>query len=245
MDSRVWFVAGTWLAHHGTAGTLHLFLHATASRWDRYKIQPEAPPPSPALVRAALLQKVTDAAVAPFLMWVVLYPLFVQRGWNVGTGVAPPVHKAVAYVTAWFAINDLVFYWVHRMMHRSRWLYRHVHAVHHRFSAPVGLAAEYAHPLEAAAANVLPTLLGPLVLVPARNHAHPALLWLYLALRVWETVDAHCGYRFPWSPWTLLRGPADRHDDHHRTRVGNYGMFVFWDRLCDTEITTTKKTSLS
>lgn len=34
-----------------------------------------------------------------------------------------------------------------------------------------------------------------------------------------ETVDAHSGYLFPFSPWSLIpsiQGGADRHDFHHR-----------------------------
>jgi hypothetical protein len=36
--------------------------------------------------------------------------------------------------------------------------------------------------------------------------------------RMWETVDAHCGYVFPWSVWNLLQsvqGGTARHDFHH------------------------------
>jgi sterol desaturase/sphingolipid hydroxylase (fatty acid hydroxylase superfamily) len=56
---------------------------------------------------------------------------------------------------------------------------------------------------------------------------------LFLALRIWETVDAHSGYRIPFSPWTYLSG-AVNHDLHHSANLGNYGLFGFWDWICGT-----------
>lgn len=38
-------------------------------------------------------------------------------------------------------------YWAHRALHYGP-LYKKIHKLHHEFSAPFGLAAEYAHPLE-------------------------------------------------------------------------------------------------
>lgn len=44
-------------------------------------------------------------------------------------------------------MEDAWHYVAHRIMHH-RLLYKHVHKIHHEFSAPFGLAAEYAHPIE-------------------------------------------------------------------------------------------------
>jgi sterol desaturase/sphingolipid hydroxylase (fatty acid hydroxylase superfamily) len=61
---------------------------------------------------------------------------------------------------------------------------------------------------------------------------------LFFFLRMIETVDAHSGYLFPFSPWSLIpsiQGGADRHDFHHSQNKGNYGIFAFWDWLCGTD----------
>lgn len=45
-------------------------------------------------------------------------------------------------------LSDALFYWTHRAMHESKWLYRHIHKVHHEFKGSLSIAAEYAHPVE-------------------------------------------------------------------------------------------------
>ena len=42
-------------------------------------------------------------------------------------------------------MTDTTFYWSHRLMHsKSLWQY---HKVHHSLKVPLGIAAEYAHPV--------------------------------------------------------------------------------------------------
>ena len=63
-------------------------------------------------------------------------------------------------------------------------------------------------------------------------------LW-YNAFRWLETVDAHSGYDFPFSPFSMFKifGGALFHDYHHSGDgfFGNYGATIIWDRLMDTE----------
>jgi hypothetical protein len=62
-----------------------------------------------------------------------------------------------------------------------------------RYATPFGLTAEYAHPAEILFLGFA-TIIGPAVTGP-----HLITLWLWMVLRVVETVEAHCGYHFPWS----------------------------------------------
>ena len=66
---------------------------------------------------------------------------------------------ASAEVMYWFAlpifrqfIAILVLdgweYWIHRLMHMNKFLYRHLHARHHRLYVPYAFGALYNHPLE-------------------------------------------------------------------------------------------------
>ena len=44
-------------------------------------------------------------------------------------------------------IEDTFHFWLHRLLHIGIF-YKKIHKQHHEYSAPFGLAAEYAHPIE-------------------------------------------------------------------------------------------------
>ncbi|RJE16731.1 C-4 methylsterol oxidase, partial [Aspergillus sclerotialis] len=50
-------------------------------------------------------------------------------------------------IALFFVLEDAWHYWFHRVLHLPR-LYKMIHKLHHQYSAPFGLAAEYASPLE-------------------------------------------------------------------------------------------------
>ena len=98
------------------------------------------------------------------------------------------------------------------------------------------MAVEYAHPVEDLVSNTLSTIAGPLLL-----GSHATVLWLYTALKLWQSIDAHSGYDMPppVSPWSVIRWMdcAPAHDYHHSHNVGNYGgYFMFWDWLMGTDV---------
>jgi sterol desaturase/sphingolipid hydroxylase (fatty acid hydroxylase superfamily) len=108
-----------------------------------------------------------------------------------------------------------------------------VHKKHHKFNVSIGIASEFAHPLEDALANLIPTLLGSFLM-----GSHIVVLWTWIAVRLLETVDSHSGFHFPWSPFSCLpfQSGVLRHDFHHSANVGCYGaMTVFWDSVMGTD----------
>ncbi|KAL2471788.1 Methylsterol monooxygenase 2-1 [Abeliophyllum distichum] len=84
----------------------------------------------------------------------------------------------------YFILEDFIFYWGHRILH-TKWLYKHVHSVHHEYATPFGLTSEYAHPAEILFLGFA-TIVGPAITGP-----HLITLWLWMVLRVLETVEAH------------------------------------------------------
>ncbi|CAD6209387.1 unnamed protein product [Miscanthus lutarioriparius] len=104
-----------------------------------------------------------------------------------------------------------------------------------RYATPFGLTSEYAHPAEILFLGFA-TVVGPALTGP-----HLFTLWLWMVLRVLETVEAHSGYHFPWSPSNFLPlyGGSDFHDHHHcvlYTKSGNYAStFVYMDWLFGTD----------
>lgn len=87
--------------------------------------------------------------------------------------------------------------------------------------------------MEQVVANFIPTF-GALALLGA----HPVVQFIWIVIRITETVDAHSGYAFPFSPFDMFwwQGGVERHDFHHSHNIGCFGAFtIFWDWLCGTD----------
>jgi sterol desaturase/sphingolipid hydroxylase (fatty acid hydroxylase superfamily) len=109
--------------------------------------------------------------------------------------------------------EDVGFTCAHRLLH-SPFFYRRIHKVHHTYTQAVGISATYAHPLEYAFGNMLPTGIPCLIL---GKRMHFFTFWVFILLRVTATTNGHSGYEFPWISWDMMpmRGTPSYHDYHH------------------------------
>lgn len=153
------------------------------------------------------------------------------------TGVPFPHWTKMAYqIAIFFLMEDTWHYWFHRAFHWGP-LYRYVHKIHHTYSAPFGLAAEYASPIEVMFLG-LGTVGSPLLWCCLTHDLHILTVYLWIVLRLSQAIDAHSGYDFPWSLHHFLPfwAGAEHHDVHHERFIGNYSSsFRWWDYLLDTE----------
>ncbi|GAA5853730.1 hypothetical protein JCM8547_007426 [Rhodosporidiobolus lusitaniae] len=156
----------------------------------------------------------------------------------------PSVATIAWQVALFFLVEDTWHFWVHRAAHWGP-LYKHVHKVHHTYSAPFGLAAEYAHPLEVLFLGA-GTVLAPLAYCWASGgNMHivttdegKSSMYIWIALRLFQAIDSHSGYDFPWGlrKWFPLWAGADHHDYHHEKFVECYASsFRHWDWLFGTD----------
>merc|ERR1711939_306311 len=110
--------------------------------------------------------------------------------------------------------------------------------MHHKYSAPFGLAAEYASTIEVLVLGI-GTVGSPIVWCALTGgNLHMVTMYSWIILRLFQAVDAHSGYDFPWSLHHFLPfwAGAAHHDLHHQHFLGNYASsFRWWDYLMDTE----------
>lgn len=156
------------------------------------------------------------------------WPLLRMSG--VHMGELPPIWIIVLQVYAFIYIDDFLYYWMHRALH-TKWLYRHVHALHHRVVTPWAITGNYLHPVEFVLTGTL-ALAGPVLF-----SSHIVTIWIWFAFRQWEASEGHCGFDLPLAPTRLVPFSvgAAHHDFHHAKFRGNYAGFLpIWDRAFGT-----------
>lgn len=148
----------------------------------------------------------------------------------------PPVWKMAVQILLCFVLEDAWHYFFHRALHYGP-LYKAIHKMHHTYSAPFGLAAEYASPIETALLGI-GVVGSPVILLGITGELHLVTMYLWIILRLFQAIDAHSGYDFPWSlrRWIPFWAGADHHDLHHEKFIGNYASsFRWWDYVLDTQ----------
>ena len=104
------------------------------------------------------------------------------------TLLRPPGRSGNRFVNAPFPISPTA----HQLLHTPL-LYKHIHKLHHKYSAPFGLAAEYAHPLEVMILG-MGTIFGPLLYCWFKPNLHIVTVYMWITLRLFQAIDAHSGY---------------------------------------------------
>ncbi len=226
LSEQVIFVLGLWIVNVAVFWGLNGFFYI-CYHWDLFPDQKieRGVFPAKELINENFRNLFLNHLIVQPLGAYLVYPLFTSFGTKV-FGPLPTWQIILRDFIVSIALNDTLFYWVHRILHHPS-IYKYIHKQHHRYNHSIGIAAEFAHPVEDFLANLLPTLLGCLLM---GSHLFTLMLWI--AFRLWETIDVHSGYSFKWSPWHLLpfQGGADRHYFHHSHNQGCYGSFtIFWD----------------
>jgi Delta7-sterol 5-desaturase len=137
-------------------------------------------------------------------------------------GLAFSIATAVVY----FTLTDGVLYGAHRLLHR-RTLFRWIHRVHHRWTAPTTWTAAAMHPLEFALYQAI--MLAPLYVLPIHVVGLVVVLVYQNLMAMLDHSGVALGSILPWQP------PPRFHDDHHVHFHVNYGQTLgVWDRLFGT-----------
>lgn len=161
----------------------------------------------------------------------------------------PLIKIMAAQIALFFFLEDIWHYLFHRLFHYGVF-YKYIHKQHHRYAAPFGFAAEYAHPVEIMALGFgtvgFPILYAYFTMskFPQLPSLHLFTICVWITLRLFQAVDSHSGYDFPWSLNKILPfwAGAEHHDEHHHFFIGNYASsFRWWDAVLKTECGTLAK----
>ncbi|CAG8468331.1 9430_t:CDS:2, partial [Ambispora gerdemannii] len=164
------------------------------------------------------------------------HPVAVFFGMEVTTVPFPHWQKMALHVAFSFVFEDTYHYWFHRLLHYGNF-YKIIHKQHHEYAAPFGMCAEYAHPLEVIILGI-GTIGGPIAWVAMTHDLHLVSVFIWITFRLFQTIDAHSGYDFPWSLRNFVPfwAGAEHHDYHHMAFVNCYSTsFRWWDYLCGTD----------
>jgi sterol desaturase/sphingolipid hydroxylase (fatty acid hydroxylase superfamily) len=214
------------------AGCLYWVSHvALRQRWLVYRIQ--RPFPSGADIRHEVRWSLASAGCTG-LSTMLIYGL-------IGAGRSSVYSDVAEHGWAYLVLSiglclvgyDTWIYWQHRVLH-TRWLFRHVHALHHRVANPTAFGAFSQHPVETLMGNVYFILI--VVVVPI----HPLAIACTGAAMFGVALIAHCGYElfprgFTRHPVFQWFNTSTHHNMHHRHVRCNYGTWLnCWDRWMGT-----------
>lgn len=203
-------------------GLYHLALSGVLMGWISRRQITEALYPGPGETWLGNSCRMMEAAaLSTFNVLVSGYVMYCFSEYQQGNPSPSPeslgrVLKQLAWCALW---AEIWFYTTHRCLHRP-WLYRHIHAWHHRWRRPLPWVTYDAHPLEHVVVNA-GTLGVPLFLVGPTSEGFMHL-WVFLVLT--QATLAHAG------PW-----PYSHHDQHHHQPNIHYGLSLFMDRWWHTQ----------
>ncbi|CAL1287171.1 unnamed protein product [Larinioides sclopetarius] len=156
----------------------------------------------------------------PFI--IIWYYLMKWRGYDSGKNI-PPFWRIGVEITFCSLMTEVGIYYMHRLLH-NRHIYKYIHKRHHEWTSPTAISAIYCHPVEHVITNMMPVLLGPLLL-----GSHMITIWSWLILVIFSTLTLHSGFHFPYLP------SPEAHDFHHSNFNENYGVFGILDKLHGTD----------
>jgi len=159
-----------------------------------------------------------------FIMW----PLCILI-WRTGrvkvTREVPPGFQILLDLLAFVVVDEIGFYYMHRLFHESKLLYGSIHKIHHSFTAPIALAADFCHPVEHLFVNLIPNVAaGPIF----GTNAISLLIWWTIG--TFGTQGNHSGFHFPFFLDPEEDGPS-MHDLHHEKFNCNFGTNGWMDRI--------------
>lgn len=131
-------------------------------------------------------------------------------------------------------VMDAWQYFMHRYMHHNKFLYKHIHSLHHRLIVPYSFGALYNHPIEGLLNDTVGGALSFLL-----SGMSPRASIFFFSFATIKTVDDHCGLLLPGNLFhVFFRNNSAYHDVHHQLYGNKYNFsqpfFIMWDKILGT-----------
>ncbi|XVE85874.1 hypothetical protein DITRI_Ditri17bG0126400 [Diplodiscus trichospermus] len=133
-------------------------------------------------------------------------------------------------------VMDTYHYFLHRFIFHNKYLYKYIHATHHRLVVPYTFGAIYSNPVEAFLSDTLGASLSFVL-----SGMSPRTSVFFFCFATIKNVDDHCGILFPGNPFHIFfRNNTAYHDIHHQVYGVKYNFsqtfFNIWDRMLGTHM---------
>lgn len=206
------------------AAYLHLYYRRSPKWLYRYKIQDHGEGQGHRVPIAKSIGVVLFNqffGTLPYLIGVFYF--MVWRGYNADMAV-PPWYVNLFHIVAMVLLQDLFFYLNHLWMHRNKFLYKHVHSMHHQYRESIAIATHYVHYVEHIIGNLFPVFIGAMILLP-----HPFTIMFWIILIVVNALHNHSGFAFPFLSYSV------HHDWHHFYVNSSYSSIGLMDKIFKTD----------
>ena len=199
----------------------------SSTAFDKYRFsRSKGQTPTSDLIKSTLVAAFVSQVITSPILTYFLYPGFEALGLKSLTAPLPSFKDLAWTFLGAHAFNDLGFYWSHRLLHEVPFLYRTVHKQHHEYAGSIGIAAEYAHPIESLFSNIIPSIGGVIFF----GCHHPLCIIVWVSVRLYQTYCAHGGLAQQGTVVDALGfghvESACFHDHHHTANKGNFGSCV-------------------
>lgn len=212
------------------------FSYAGLSLWLTRRVLPKlgigALIESRALAKGQLGSEIVHsvASIIIFALYGVL-TVWLERVAVVAIDWQPTLPVVVGNLCLLVVWNEIHFYVCHRTLH-TPWLYRKVHAIHHRSIVPTPFSTFSFHWFEAtllSSVMILLLLVWPLDIIS---------IIVFPGISLIANSIGHMNYAvFPNKSHDDFFAACQRHTAHHTRWTGNYGFYLPWiDRFLNTRV---------